>query len=108
MPVALRQRVKSAPSGRDQELEGTIRAISYALPVTEGLGIAFEHCRWAAKRGQTAGDVLTSVGNTASPLATWGEAFWKSAETWPELDHSGYRELNREVGEARGVSLAAE
>jgi hypothetical protein len=64
-----------------------------AEAVGEAIGIAFEHCFYAARFGQSPCDVLHAIGvRDVSPLTTWGDAIarlvaiWLS-EVWPKLPH---------------------
>jgi hypothetical protein len=86
-------------------MEGATEAVPEHRPgiarelVVEALGVANEHCQWAAERGHGPYDTMASVGIELSPLSTWGTALWKLADLW--LDEVWPR-FSRHRGEARG------
>ena len=64
--------------------------------VAEAFSIAFEHCFWAAERGQTPEQTLSELGFDASPLTSWGDAHLRLTdlwldEVWPRLRASSGR-----------------
>jgi len=64
--------------------------------VAEAFSIAFEHCFWAAERGQTPEQTLSELGFDASPLTSWGDALLRLTdlwldEVWPRFQRSSGR-----------------
>jgi hypothetical protein len=71
----------------DPALEKAIRAFREIGRVDAGPEIIFDFLRDAAAHGQTATDVLVSVGIAAAPGATWEQAIHELDDIWPWLNH---------------------